>query len=212
MDFSPQVTKSHYEFNYDSKKRWISYWYQIQEVLNKKPYNLLEIGIGNKVVSDYLKKYNVNVITADIDESLNPDYVCSVNELSKKFTQNSFDVVLCAEVLEHIPFEFFEDSIREMHTVSNEYVVISLPHFKINFSISIKVPLVQAKNLQINIPYPKHHVFDGEHYWEIGKKGYSLKYIMSIMGKYFVIEKNYLVDEHPYHRLFVLKRRNDINV
>jgi len=48
--------------------------------------------------------------------------------------------------------------------------------------------------------------FDGEHYWEIGKRGYPLsKIINEIQKARFKVEKTYSrVFENPYHRFFSL--------
>jgi len=85
---------------------WISYWYQINEVLELKPESLLVIGIGDRIVVDILEKEISEIKTFDIDENLKPDVIGSVENLP--FKDNQFDVILCAEVLEHLPFEKFE--------------------------------------------------------------------------------------------------------
>lgn len=205
IDFKPQVPKEHYFKDYDTKERWMSYWHQINEVLKTNPETVLEIGIGNEIVTNYLKNQGIMVITADIDKSLKPDYVCSVTELSNYFKENSFDTILCAEVLEHIPFEYFEKSLREMQKVARNYVIMSLPHFGIKLRLSLKIPLIKEKNILIKLPYRKEHKFDGGHYWEIGKRGHSLNRILSVISKFFEVEKNYLVPENLYHMFFILR-------
>ncbi|AEF95799.1 class I SAM-dependent methyltransferase [Methanotorris igneus] len=206
MKFNPQVPHEHYINNYDKKHRWISYWYQINEVISTKPQKVLEIGPGNGTISNYLKKIcKINVTTVDIDKNLNPDYVCSVTELKNIFKKDSFDTVLCAQVLEHLPFRYFEESLKNIQYVTKNYAIITLPHYGINISFKIKI-LFGEFNFVLCIPYPKEHKFDGQHYWEIGKKGYSLRRIEKIISKYFIILKNYLIPEHPYHRVFVLKK------
>lgn len=101
----PQVSREHYFKDYDTKERWVSYWHQINEVLSTGSKSVLEIGLGNGIAADYLKKMGLGVTTVDIDPALNPDYICSVTELTKFLRLTFFDIVLCAEVLEHIPLE-----------------------------------------------------------------------------------------------------------
>jgi hypothetical protein len=55
----PQVEPAHYLKSYDTKGRFISYWHQIDEIFKLSPENVLEIGIGNRFVSDYLKKLKI---------------------------------------------------------------------------------------------------------------------------------------------------------
>lgn len=203
--FKPQVPPEHYLKGYDTKERWISYWYQINEVLKTNPKTVLEVGIGNKTVSDYLKKIGLKVTTVDIDERLKPDYVCSVTELSKHFEDNSFDTVLCAEVLEHLPFKYFEKALKELQKVSKKYVIITLPHFGLNLRLSLKIPILKQIDIKIKLPLPIKHRFDGQHYWEIGKKGYPLCKIRKILRKYYFIERELYPAENMYHHFFILK-------
>ncbi len=204
MTFEPQVPREHYFKGYDTKERFISYWYQINEVLKTEPKNVLEIGVGNKTVSNYLKDQGIEVKTVDIDPYLEPDYVCSVTELSKYLEENSFDTILCAEVLEHIPFKHFEAALTEMQKVAKKYVIISLPHFGIKFRLGVKIPLFNERIFLLKLPYHKVHEFDGEHHWEVGKEGYPLKLILSSMSKLFVINRCYLISENLYHVVFIL--------
>lgn len=207
MSFDTQVPRAHYFQDYDTKNRWASYWYQINEILNTRGKTVLEVGIGNGTVADYLRRSGLEVTTVDIDSALNPDYVCSVTELTKVFQPDSFDTILCAEVLEHIPFEYFEKSLEELQKVAKNFVILSLPHFGIKLRFSVKIPLVRQKNILIKIPYPRKYKFDGQHYWEIGKKGYPLSKIIDVISKHFNVERNYLVPENPYHMFFILRAK-----
>ena len=55
--FKPQVSEGQYLFkNYDTKERWMSYWYQIDQVLNAGGRNILEVVPGNGTVCAYLRR------------------------------------------------------------------------------------------------------------------------------------------------------------
>jgi len=203
-----QIETSHY-FNmfYDSKKRFISYWHQIYEIIKLEPKRVLEIGIGNSFLSKYLKDRNLKVITLDIDEKLNPDKVGSV--LNIPFADNSFEVVACYELLEHLPYENFFKAISEIFRVSKSYSVLSLPDKSRFCSLYLQIQkIVIFKKLlglpRISVPI---HKFDGEHYWEIGKAGYPLEKITKdIQRTGFKIEKTYRIFENPEHRFFILRK------
>jgi len=189
---------------YDHKSRWISYWHQIDEVLGLGPQSVLEIGIGGKVVSNYLKDRGIKVVTLDTDDNLKPDVTASVVKMP--FGDDSFDVVLCAEVLEHLPFEKLEESLKELKRVSKKNIILSLPHFGHSLKFSFKIPLIKERKLAARLALPIKHEFNGEYYWEIGKKGYPLKKIRDIVKKYFKIKKEFIPFENQYHHLFVLEK------
>lgn len=203
-----QVPKDHYfNLEYDSKARWISYWYQIAETIKSKPQSVLEIGIGNGTVSDYLKKLGIKVTTCDFDKNLKPDVVADVRKLP--FRKSSFDLVLCAEVLEHIPFNDFKKGLSEIHRVCANRVIITLPHFSIsNLYFGAKfIPFIPKQEFSFKLDLPIKHKFLGEHYWEIGKKSYSLGFIKEIIKKSgFKIEKCYYPPENPKHQFFILTK------
>ena len=191
--------------NYSDKRRWMSYWHQIREILSFKPENVLIIGKGDGLIAEYLKLKNIKIITLDIDENIKPDIVASV--IKMPFNDNEFDAVLCAQVLEHLPYEDFGKATLEIKRVAKKGAVISLPHFGPAIRIFLKIPFLPELKLSIKLPYPIKHRFKGEHYWEIGKRNYPLKLIKSEMIKSgFSIKKDYTVFENPAHHFFILKK------
>lgn len=190
-------------FKYDYQERWISYWHQIDEVLKLEPETVLEIGIGNKMVSDYLKKQGIEIATLDMDKDLSPDFVANV--IKMPLADNSFDLVLCAEVLEHLPFENFEKSLLELKRVTKKCIVLSLPHFGPPIKFSFKIPFIKEVKIAFKIPYHPKHQFHGEHYWEIGKRGYPSRKIRNIIKRYFRIKKEFIPFENQYHHFYILR-------
>ena len=185
----------------------MGYWYQIDEVVRHSPDTVLEVGVGNKTVSEYLKKIGFKITTCDIDKSLKPDVVADIRNLP--FKSRSFELVLCAEVLEHLPFKYFQSCLREISRVTKRYVVLTLPHFSItDFYFGIKlIPYIAKKEFSLKVDIPIKHKFLGEHYWEIGKKGYPLQKIKKQISKSgFKIESSYYPKEDPRHHFFVLKK------
>lgn len=70
------MTEYYKDFNkYVSRKRWMSYWHQVKEVLDTQPKSVLLIGIGNGIIPAILKEKGIQVYTFDNDESLSPDFV-----------------------------------------------------------------------------------------------------------------------------------------
>ena len=202
-----QVESNHFYKNYDTKERFCSYWHQIEEIVLQNPASILEIGIGNGFVSRHLRQRGFNVVTLDIDKKLNPDLTASV--LNTPFFNGAFEVVACYEVLEHLPYKYLEVALLEIYRISSSHVLLSLPDANPVYRAYIQVPKLGSFKKLIQIPRmkkPVHH-FDGQHYWEIGKTGYSLNSIINVIQKVgFKIEKTYRVFEMPYHRFFILNR------
>ncbi len=201
-------SKNHYNFNhYCQIDRWASYWHQINEILKLNPENVLEVGVGDKVVGNYIKnKTNIDYKCVDIAKDLGPDIVGSIDNLP--LDDKSFDLVCAFEILEHLPFSKFANSLHEIKRVSKKYALISLPHWGRHFSIDFRLPFIKRIRWQYKINlFPIKHKFNGQHYWEIGKKDYPLKRIKRHIKKAgFNIIKNYIIFELPYHHIFVLKK------
>lgn len=198
----------YFQKDYDSKERFCSYWHQIDEILSRKPQRILEVGIGNGFVAKYLKDKGSDVFTIDMIPALKPDIVASVKALP--FLNGSFQVVACYEVLEHLPYREFKDSLIELTRISNHYVLLSLPDVTTVYRFNIELPKGIFFKKLIPHPFPRgnYHKYDGQHYWEIGRKGYPLKRIRSeIMSAGCKITKSYRVFENYYHRFFILEKQ-----
>ncbi|MCJ7631551.1 class I SAM-dependent methyltransferase [Candidatus Bathyarchaeota archaeon] len=208
-----QVEPHYYYESYDTKERFCSYWHQIDEIVSLNPTSILEIGVGNNFVSNYLKYRRFDIVTLDIDRRLRPDIAGSV--LNIPFRDETFEVVACYEVLEHLPYEHFSKAMLEICRVSNSHVLLSLPDTNRVYRVYIQIPKLGEFKELIEIPRlkkPIHH-FDGHHYWEIGKAGSSLKRVINDIVKLSVYpERTYRVFEIPYHRIFVLKKLKKIKL
>ena len=208
MNYQPQVGRSHYEGSaYRSSERWNSYWHQLELVRSANPKSVLEVGVGEGVVVRQLQFGGVEVTTVDIAEDLKPDVVGSVTALP--FADASFDLVLAAEILEHIEFSDVPKALSEIARVAHTHAMISVPHPGWIFSIIYKLPLFPRIELLFQIPFFwKTHTFNGEHYWELGKKNYSVRRFVEVAhtaGLELVSFKKYADD--PGHRFFLFKKR-----
>ena len=198
-----------YNLNYDTKWKFCSYWHQIVEIAKCFSGRVLQVGIGNKFIHDYLAKIGINIFSIDIEKDLSPGLVASVLHLP--FKSNSYDVVACFEVLEHLRFEDFLKSLSELHRVAKHKVILSLPDVNHYFVLNLSVPFygIARKILTYNFSMKKNVKVCHDHYWEIGLDGYPLSKIMKNIQKVgFFIEKQYRVFENPYHRFFVLKKQS----
>ena len=200
-----QIDKDAYQFaRYVGIDRWSSYYYQLREILEQKPASVLEIGIGDHVVGNYLKGRGVAYTSTDIAEDLSPDVVADVTALP--FEDSSFDVVCAFEVLEHLPFEKFEQALAELARVARNKILISVPHFGPSLRLEFKIPFLPRVRLACKVPFPKMHIFNGQHYWEIGKRGYSVRRIRNCISKFGRIRKEFIPFENQYHHFFIIEK------
>jgi hypothetical protein len=202
-----QVDKQHYTFDrYLYPDRWGSYYYQLREVLKADPKSVLEVGAGDNVLKNYLTRNSgIKHTSIDIADDLHPDVIGSIEQLP--FGDNAFDITCAFEVLEHLPFEKFEQCVLEMKRVASQYVMISVPHFGPAVKFNLKVPFLPDIRFAFKIPFPKKHEFNGQHYWEIGKKGYPPTLIRNILQKHLTLIKEFVPYENQYHHFFILKKQ-----
>lgn len=198
----PYETWKRYEF----EGRWTSYFTQVDQVLRFQPSSCLEIGVGNGIVTDTLKRQGIHVTTLDIDTGLHPDVVGSVERIP--LPDASADVALCAEVLEHLPFEQFETCVRELLRVVRKGVVLSVPHWGYTFRVVVDVPGLPEIRRAWKLPIARPIAPGGVHFWEIGRTGYPLSRIKRVLETYAAVEREWLSPWMPYHHFFRLVKRN----
>ncbi len=203
-----QVNKDHYDFSkYVHKGRWMSYYYQVGLIDSLNPNSILEIGPGTNFLKKYFSDKNIEYRTLDIAEDTDPDYIGGVENMT--FPDNSFDLVCAFQVLEHLPFNKFDQSLKEISRVSSDKTLISLPYSRFRFGLELNIPRFRDLNASIDIPkFWKKHEFDGEHYWEIGKRGYPLKKIKGVLEDNFNLNKTIHPYENKYHVFFVLDKKS----
>lgn len=204
-----QALPESYFREYDSLKRFISYFYQIDSVSKTNSRTVLEVGIGNRTVTDYLKKMGFEVKTCDINKNLNPDIIADIKDLPLE--ENSFDTILACQVLEHIPFSDLEKALSELKRVARRNVIISIPytHYYLEGMFKIVFPFFERQfRLSIKLPFLKKKIENREeHYWEMGTSGYSKKMIKNLIKKYFKISEEFKPILNSNRYFFILEKR-----
>jgi hypothetical protein len=202
----PQVDKAHYGFeSYLDLRRLSSIWVQLKVLHSLQVDSILEVGPGNGLMKTIGKLYGFNISTFDFDPELKPDYVGSATELL--FADDSFDVVCAFQMLEHLPFEQSLFAFSRMSQVARENVLISLPNCSRAWSLNGSIPIFGRISWLISNPFYRKRSakFDGEHYWEIGKKDFDLSNVISSFeaASEMTFQREFRNPYNPYHH-FIL--------
>lgn len=196
-----------------SLTHFINGYYQVRDALSFAPRRVLVVGVGVGIEPIlFREKYGLEVTTLDIDERFGPDVLGSVHDLSA-FEAGRFDVAIASHVLEHLPFPYFEDALRELARVARNAVVY-LPyggrHLEWRFTYAQRF---REYALKVRIP-PLRRVTgrsldlqSGEHYWEVGFPGFSVAEITRVITRYFTIKASYQNPDWKYSYNFVLISR-----
>ncbi|MDO8424098.1 MAG: methyltransferase domain-containing protein [bacterium] len=198
---------------YLSARRWSSYAIQVREAMLAKPGSILEVGPGNGVVTGILRSLGFKVETLDVDERLGTNHVGSItDEETVKSLAGKFDLIMACQIFEHIKYEDFLKALRLIRRVAPR-AVISLPHTELHsrfFYLNLKMPIISNFTFAKKIIYKTvDHVFNGEHYWEMGKRGYPTgKVARDIKASGWCIEKSFFNPDNPFHYFFVLSNEN----
>ena len=206
-----QVDADHYTEDYDALYRWISYWYQVREAKRLRPGHVLEIGVGNGTVSAALSRNGMRLTTLDLDPELGPGICGDVRQLP--FADGAFDVVLCAQVLEHLPYNELPALLAEIRRVTCRHAVITLPCSRGGlFIVPTLIGVATTPKLALRLPLPNWlcRLFIRQHKWEIGRLGYPIRRVReAIKSAGWRIKRELNPFLNTYHHFFVLEKRAD---
>lgn len=209
QDLNQIPGRQHYSLEYLKDGRIFSFAHQINTAISFEPATILEVGAGGGVVTAALRAAGFEVTTLDVQAELGPDIVGSV--VATGCESRSFDVALCCQVLEHLPFEQFEPALRELKRVTRQGLVLSLPDVTPHGFIAGKFPKIPEFRLNWQLPNLRPRtISDGQfardgHYWEIGRRGGCLSLVLErIIKAEWRVLSTWNVPEMRYHRFFKL--------
>jgi ubiquinone/menaquinone biosynthesis C-methylase UbiE len=182
---------------------------QLRQICYSGYTNILEIGIAGGFLRHVFRLFpQISHTTIDVAEDLSPDYVGSVTDMP--FEASQFDVVVCGQVLEHMPFTDFLPALKEIRRVARHKVIISLPDKRRHFGVALRLARFGWFTLEWNPARRRYARKEleggGQHHWEIGCKGTLIKDVLGGMRDAgFKIEKQYRLQKHPWHCFFILQ-------
>lgn len=118
--------------------------------------------------------------------------------------------MICYEVLEHIEYDYFEPTIKQISKICENKFILSLPQRRLPLVIRVDFgffhpcfKLVIPMFWEKDIPRNKN----SEHFWEVAIRKRGYKDICNIISKYFYVKKKYTVSENTYHWFVIAEHK-----
>lgn len=184
----------------ESKRHWIFYWNQLRTLnaVLEEGDRILEIGVGTRFTSDYLKSKGYDVTTLDIDTQKKPDIVADIVTFD---LPGKYDHILGFEVFEHIPFEDFKIVLSKLHAASEKYFLMSLPRNE-KVWLNAVAALPGSKQLRFRMATKRNKILSRHHFWEVDYGPYNNKMLQALFTeKGFQAERIEKVDSLFFYTL-----------
>lgn len=175
--------------------------------------NVLMVGPGQGLETAVLQWRGYQVTTLDIDPTFNPDVLGSVHDLSM-FDTRQFDVVVASHVLEHLAVTYLDPGLQEIARVGR-FALIYLPRAGLHLQGRL-FPRSDGREWSVILDVHNYlHRPDGvtaryrsgQHFWEVGMRGYTVNDLRKRFGRYFSIMRAYRNIHWNASQNFVLRSR-----
>ncbi|TXS94531.1 class I SAM-dependent methyltransferase [Parahaliea aestuarii] len=191
--------------NYFELAQLCSYAHQISDIYQTGAREILEIGVGSGLTSSFLRKSGRKVTTADINPNLSPDICAPLSELGRYVGELKYDLVVCCEVLEHMPFEQFEESVELLRSFSKN-LYLTLPAYRrtLGFGGMFRFPRLGMLPFNFHLELPNRKPISPSHFWEVDSESFSRKSnIVGVLRKYYSTVSWARYELNPKHIKFV---------
>lgn len=194
----------YYSEHYFSLTQLLSQAQQIYEIHKIRPKSILEIGPGNGFTSLFLKRAGYDVVTVDINPALKPDICAPLDDLSRHLDGRRFDLVVCCEVLEHMPWEEFRGNLQHLHSAGDR-LFMTLPNYKRSFGLGAILRFPKLGSIPFrayaNLGIPK--TLPPMHFWEVGSGVHCTKSaIVTELKRIYKSVNTGQFTFNPYHLSF----------
>lgn len=104
--------------------------FDILDMLPEDVQSILDIGCGDGYITNNLPE-NIHVVGVDISQEAlkhvhREKLIGSITDIP--YSNNSFDLVMVNDVIEHLPDNEYRQAISELQRVASKYIMITVPH------------------------------------------------------------------------------------
>lgn len=99
---------------------------------------VLDIGCGDKAITRNLKKENV--VSLDAWDKVNPDICIDISKENLPFEENSFDVILMIDFIEHIEKKRGIELLEECKKITRKKIIVYTPLFWTDNALNVNNP------------------------------------------------------------------------
>jgi SAM-dependent methyltransferase len=198
---------------------FVNAYYQLRDLMSLPgARRVLLVGPGQGLDTAVMRSRGFDVVTVDVDPAFGPDLLCSVHDMTP-IGDLEFDVAVVSHVLEHLPPHLLDQALREIARVAR-YALVYLPVNGLSVQVAIRSGL-PGRDLSWIIDFRKWwkqpspdipRFMQGQHYWEVGVKGYSVREVKARLSAPFELIRCYRNHDWRPSMNFVLKSRRDVRV
>jgi SAM-dependent methyltransferase len=194
---------------------FVNTYYQLRDLqrLGAPCKRVLVIGSGQGLDRLVFQWKGYEVTTVDIDSRFDADVIGSVHDLSI-FDDASFDAVIASHVLEHLAEPYLDASLKEIARVGRAaliYLPVHGRHMQFRF-------IPGFKGIDVSFILDIFNYFErptglrpqymaGQHYWEVGMRGFRLHDLQRRFEVYFDIVACYRNRDWIPSQNFVLQSK-----
>lgn len=91
--------------------------------------SVLDLGCGNGIITNQILKNKVVGVDRSVSALTHVSVLkCQADICYLPFPSDSFDIVLCSEVIEHIPNHNYHQALQEIVRVASKHILITVPY------------------------------------------------------------------------------------
>ena len=195
--------------DYYSEKRIVHQWMQVHLLDGLPVTRVLEIGPYFGIVTAMLENAGYRTTTLDVEETQRAGLASQASGVLRgdvrtlgpdMVSGNDYDVILCCETLEHIPYDQVAGVLDRLAATGIRYLVLSVPYMGSQLTFQLYVNREVARkytSLKKFMGFKKFSEPDDEtswepHKWEIGYRDYPLSAFRDLVeGGYRILRTEF---------------------